>query len=316
VLEEALTKAQKKNLQRRKKKLEAAGADGHSEAGTAATEDASSVDGWNDGAGSSNGGASSSQGTTAGAAALLSSNAFVTDIKRYQQLLGLYVGDDDSDDEEAELSNVGNDDSASDVSSTAAPVSLTRPGSSSSYSNDSTPPAPAPADVGSSTDAHDAALAAIMEQSRREYELQQEMQRQRKILSGYVDSAAASFVAAEEHAAQYEHAAVQAPPPVVLPSFSVPVVVPTAVPVAQPAPAHESFVRLGYQQQPTVPLWQQKMAVKSAGVNNAAGFGGYGMQQAAAFGVVPMAAGHGMAAAAGDDDDDLGDLLALCGVAG
>jgi hypothetical protein len=307
VLEEALTKAQKKNLQRRKKKQEAAGGDGHSEAGTAAT-DASSVD-WNDGAGSSNGGASS-LGTTAGAAALLSSNAFVTDIKRYQQLLGLYVGDDDSDDEEADdVSDVADDaDSASDVSSIAAPVSLTRPGSSSSFSNNSTPPAPAADDVASSADADDAALAAIMEQSRREYELQQEMQRQREILGGYVDRYA------EEHAA-VERAT---PAPVVLPSFTVPVVVPTAVTMAEPAPAHESFAGPGYQQQPAVPLWQQEMAVKSAGVNNAAGFGGYGVQQAAAFGVVPMAAGFGIAAtaAAGDDDDDLGDLLALCGVAG
>jgi hypothetical protein len=305
VLEEALTKAQKKNLQRRKKKQqEAAGGDAHSEAGTAAT-DASSLDGWNDGAGSSNGGASSSMGTTAGAAALLSSNAFVTDIKRYQQLLGLYVGDDDSDDEEAELSDVG-DDSASDVSSTVAPSALTRPSSSSSYSNDGTPPAP-DADAGGSPDADDAALAAVMEQSRREYELQQEMQRQREILSGYSAGSATGFAAAEEARV---HAA---PAPVVPPSFSVPVV-PTAVPVVEPA--HESFAGLGYQQQAAVPLWQQEMAVKSAGVNNAAGYGGYGVQQAAAYGVVPMAAGHGMAATAGDEDDDLDSLLALCGVAG
>jgi hypothetical protein len=318
VLEEALTKAQKKNLQRRKKKQQqdAAGGDAHSESGTAAT-DASSLDGWNDGAGSSNAGAGSSMGTTAGAAALLSSNAFVTDIKRYQQLLGLYVGGDDSDDEDAELSDVG-DDSASDVSSTAAPVALTRPGSSSGYSMTSTPPATADTVGGSDhaaiSDADDAALAAVMEQSRREYELQQEMQRQREILSGY----------AAAHISSPKARAPVAPPPVVLPAFTVPVAqptaVPTAVPVAVPEPVHDSFAGLAFQRQPVLPLWQQEAAIKSSAVtNNAAGYGGYGVQQAAAFGVVPMAAGHGVAATAADDEDDDGDLnslLALCGVAG
>jgi hypothetical protein len=327
VLEEALTKAQKKNLQRRKKKQQqdATGGDAHSESGTAAT-DASSLDGWNDGAGSSsNADAGSSMGTTAGAAALLSSNAFVTDIKRYQQLLGLYVGSDDSDDEEADLSDVG-DDSASDVSSAAAPADLTRPGSSSSNSNASTPAGPA--DVGSSdhaavadADADDAALAAVMEQSRREYELQQEMQRQREILSGY----GAGIAIASDTADSLDQPA--CPPPVVLPSFSVPVAqpvvvptaVPVAIPVATPEPAHESFAGPAFQQQPMLPLWQQEAAIKSSNINSAAGYGGYGVQQAAAFGVVPMAAGHGMgatAAAAGEEDDDLDSLLALCGVAG
>lgn len=329
VLEEALTKAQKKNLQRRKKKQQqdAAGGDACSESGTAIT-DASSVDGWNDGAGSSSN-AGSSLGTTAGAAALLSSNSFVTDIKRYQQLLGLYVGGDDSDDEDAELSEDVGDDSASDVSSAAAPAALTRP--SSSLSNASTPAALP--DAGSSgehaaaaaaSDADDAELAAIMEQSRREYELQQEMQRQRDILSGYgAGSAFASSAATTEQLLKQP----ASPPPVVLPAFSVPIAqpfvvpaaVPVAVPVAEPVPTLGSFAGLGFQQQPAQPLWQQQAAVKSSTLNNAAGFGGYGVQQAAAFGMVPMAAGHGMATAAaagGEEDDDLDSLLALCGVAG
>lgn len=330
VLEEALTKAQKKNLQRRKKKQQqdAGGGDACSESGTAIT-DASSVDGWNDGAGSSsNAGAGSSLGTTAGAAALLSSNSFVTDIKRYQQLLGLYVGGDDSDDEDAELSEDVGDDSASDVSSAAAPAALTGP--SSSLSNASTPAALP--DAGSSgehaaaaaSDADDAALAAIMEQSRREYELQQEMQRQRDILSGYgAGSAFGSSAATTEQLLEQP----ASPPPVVLPAFSVPIAqpvvvpaaVPVTVPVAEPVPALGSFAGLGFQQQPAQPLWQQQAAVKSSTLNNAAGYGGYGVQQAAAFGMVPMAAGHGMATAAaagGEEDDDLDSLLALCGVAG
>lgn len=302
VLEEALTKAQRKNLARRKKKVQAAAADTISEAGTAVT-DTSSLDDF---------AVSQQPGATAGSSAahhLLNGDKFVTDIKRYQQLLGLYMDSDSEDESDAE-SELSSEWAAPLASESPTASSSARPSSSaSSHTAAAVPSSPATPEQDD-----DAALRVAVEQSMREYALQQEMQRQRDILTGYGEeqqqqpALAVAVVAAEPEPPAFSFPkAPVAPPPVVLPTFTVPVAEPVAPSFAAPyvkpesAPPHNGYNtgNSGYQQ----PLWQQQQTP--------AGYNAYTVAP-------PLAAGHAVSAvsAGGDEDDDLNSLLALCGVAG
>ncbi|KAF8068244.1 macro domain-containing protein [Scenedesmus sp. PABB004] len=306
VLEEALTKAQKRNLARARKKKEAAAlGEGGSEA-SADTADASSLSTFSAPAGAG----SSAAAAGGGGGGLMGGFRAVTDLKAYNRMLGL----SDSDDESAASDDGGDagDAAGSEAGSHAqwsrglSPAASGATGASSGPASsggggDAGGPAAPPAGA----DDEAAAMAAAMEASMRDFALQQEMQRQREILSGALQPGAAqAFAPAFAPAPTFTPApafapaplAKAAPPPFQLPAF-------TARP-APPAPQPPAFAFGGGGL--SWPGGDPVAAKAAAGA--AGGHGGYG--------VVPMAAGLGSAAPDEDDDDDLGSLLELCGVAG
>lgn len=296
VLEQAMTKAQKKNLHRRKKKAVAGapGADAASEAGTAVTDasgDALCLDDWD-----------------AAAERLASAQAgggdgFITDAARYRKLLGLHPDSDaDSDDG-------GGDEAASGsgLSGDGEGRGLGDDGSLRLTASDSSDGGASPAAVllpvapviaafggaGAGTTANEeAAMQAAVAASLREFECEQERQRQR------------AFLAAGAPAV-----------------VQLPVVVPVAAVAAasKAAPPPLTWQLSGDAGTPA-PAFSFSPAPLAAPAAAAAPGAGYGLAYGAALAAQPvpayMAAGHQLAAVAEEEDDDLDSLLALCGVAG
>jgi hypothetical protein len=352
VLEEALTKAQKKNLARKKKRAGLTGAEAASEASSDHQDNVSAL-GASDSAGSSS---FSSATTGAGlvgfdGASMASSQhdflaqqgfKFVTDPARYAQLLGLYCADSDEeedaeDDTEAEeateeitgteadlhgvdVAAVGDTNLAgfsSDVIPAPASVTFTAPMDSAA------PPAAAPADLDKDVTEMEA-LNAAMAASIKQYQVEEEMRRQREVLASGFGAAGAFSKAPPAGYVPYPTTVLDAPTPVPMP-----VAAPVVTPVAVAAP---SMLFHQMKQQPEAPSAGHGNGWVFGGGNQGAGalpphiLSGYaapaaGYTQYDGLGagniVGSMAAGHSAPEVAADeDDDDLGTLLALCGVAG
>lgn len=363
VLEEALTKAQKKNLARRKKKQQAATADGqHSEAGTAVTDgsaDLNSLDDWVAAEQQRNRAGTAGNSAPAPENLLAGHTKFVTDPARYLQLLGLLNDDSDTDSD-------GEGDQDASLSPAATPVLSfsNSPGSSSATSVDAESSAAAyvPAHVpvavpiavpvvlpmaedtmlvASAASAtalatptvlaatpatpasgviidDDAALREALELSKKQYELEQEIHKQRMVLAGGVTTSTPVPTAVVASPVVATPEANATPKPL---SFTFPqalTISPLAIapPVRDLAPIMlpklEAATPAGYGYLPAPPpglfgssnpgLQQSKMGLHFNKPTN---------------GYAPMATSHHGSTMAGiQGDDDLIDLLALCGVAG
>lgn len=355
VLEEALTKAQKKNLARKKKRAGLTGAEAASEASSDHQDNVTAL-GASDSAGSSS---FSSATTGAGlvgfdGASMASSQhdflaqqgfKFVTDPARYAQLLGLYCADSDEEDDaegdtEAEevteeftgtegylhgvdVAAAGDNNLAgfsSDVVPAPAPVTFT------TQVDSATPPPAAAADLDKEATEMEA-LNAAMAASIKQYQLEEEMRRQREVLASGFGAAGAFSKAPPAGYVPYPTTVLDTPAPVPMP-----VAAPAVAPIAVAAPAAPSMLFNHTKQQPEVASGGYGNGWVFGGGNQGAGAlpphipNGYaapaaGYAQYEGFGagnvVGSMAAGHSAPEVAADeDDDDLGTLLALCGVAG
>jgi hypothetical protein len=352
VLEEALTKAQKKNLARKKKRAATTGAEAASEASSDHQDNITAL-GASDSAGSSS---CSRDATGAGLlgfdGAPMANNQhdlwaqqgikFITDPAQYNQLLGIYCADSDDDDTgdktevnyaiteditgvEADLHGVAAvDDSQlagfnSGVIPAPAPVTFTAP-------VDAAAPAAALADL--DKDATEMqALNAAMAASIKQYQLEEEMRHQREVLTSGFGAAGAFNKAHPAGYAPYPTALLDAPTPVPMP-----IAAPVVAPIAVAAPAAPSMFLNQIKRQPQVVPAGSGHGWVFGGGNQGAGalpphiVSGYAAPAAgnalyegfdAGNIVGSMAAGHSAPeAAAGDDEDDLDTLLALCGVAG
>lgn len=211
VLEEALNKAQKKNLARRRKKQQAVALDGqHNEAGTAAADDSTdlnSLDEWAAAAQHNQAGAQGGENLLAG------HNKFVTNPKRYLQLLGLLDSDSESDIEPDVAED--NRTAGTPVPSNLGNARSNNLGLAMSVADPPIPPSSTPVEVpiavplvvpvtlptsvptatkttttmstalaAKETGDGDAALREALAQSVKQYELEQEMNKQRMILAG------------------------------------------------------------------------------------------------------------------------------------
>lgn len=108
-----LTAAPRKNL-RRRAKAKAGAADGGSDDGAASSSAAGALSGRAGagalGGGAFGGGGAASESAASGAASLLSSSAFVSDLDRYNNLLGLYVGSSSDDEDDGDYEEGASDD--------------------------------------------------------------------------------------------------------------------------------------------------------------------------------------------------------------
>jgi len=191
-LDDALTKAQKKNLQRRKKKqqmLDAAseateGSADHTSLDELMLEQATSA--ANNGAGPSSSGASSSGGGAAAAldpSQMLNSNKFVTKIEDYYRLLALHGAVLSDDEDEAAMNEEDDEQEPAAVTFEAPAVHTPQPQMPvAALSSLTAPPSPAAPPTDALSD-EDRALQAALAASQKEFELEQEMQRQREILA-------------------------------------------------------------------------------------------------------------------------------------
>lgn len=363
VLEEAFSKAQRKNLARKLKRAAAAGGDTVSEA-SSDHQDVSAALGLTTPSASSSTNGSTPRAVSAGAGGhalvgfdgasmahmqggdddLLAQQGhrFINDPAEYARLLGLYCADD-SDEEEEEVQEAGGyeaggfqddllspasheaylhgDDGAGNtlpadygvLSDTAAAAPSFVPAVAPAQAAAAPPPS-AVLEMSKDTTEMEA-LNAAMAESIKQYQLEEEMRRQRQLLAAGVSGAFTSKVA---------------PPPSHAPFVpQAPVAAPVVAPVVAPQAAAPSALFGQTKQQPEVPAagYGGNNSWVFGGVNQGAGalpphlpagytqFDGYG---GGGNVVGTMAAGHSGAelAAAEDDDDDLSTLLALCGVAG
>lgn len=355
VLEEAMTKAQKKNLARRKKKQQATATDGqHSEAGTAATDgsaDPNNLDEW----------ALADQPCSSALAdhnLLAGHTKFVTDPVRYLQLLGLMDTEDESEHggmPEVELGSpatsvvlsISDSGSNSNVTISSEPsttadlvpvvlpiavpvaLPLVVPDAASQPLPPVSDPSSAAPDINNTVD-DDTALLEAMELSKKQYQLEQEMEKQRMVLAGQVPLSKVALALA--------------PTPSITPSTSAPPTfsfphAPTLSPSVVAAPVqHVAPIMLPKLELPStaLSLGSKPMPMVQDVLHGASNGGNYGpnpatLALAPSNGVLqackvveaskqllgayaPLTSGHKMVDSATKEEDDLGDLLALCGV--